>query len=108
MSPVRCVLCGVAAVCVTLAGCSAPYGESTTISRIGCEEAVAQAVAGSRNEARASALASLTDQIGELKGYMLSTGYRRVGDRRPSVDCHAYPLAAGLTQCVATARLCSR
>ena len=108
MIPVRFVLCGVAAASVTLAGCSVPYGGGASVLKSGCEEAVAQAVATNRSEASSLALASLKFQIGDLKGYMLAMGYRRLADRPASLDCHPYPLVGELTQCVATAKLCSK
>ena len=42
---------------------------------------------------------------------MLHDGYRSVRVRSRRVECHPYPLGGGitgLTQCIATARLCGR
>jgi hypothetical protein len=94
-----------------LSGCGLPKGSTTKAVRVGCEEASAQAAAPSKASATLFAQGMLKYQIGDLKGYMLQDGYRAVTLRSRRVDCRPYPLGGGvtgLTQCVATARLCSR
>ena len=94
-----------------VSACGLPKGGTGKAVRIGCEEATAQVAAFGQTSARNFARAALKYQIDDLKGYMLQDGYRSVGVRSRRVDCHPYPLGGGitgLTQCIATARLCSR
>ena len=94
-----------------VSACGLPKGSTGKAVRIGCEEATAQVAASGQTSARNFAQAALKYQIQDLKGYMLQDGYRSVGVRSRRVDCHPYPLGGGitgLTQCIATARLCGR
>jgi hypothetical protein len=92
---------------VSMAGCSTPPGPIATSAKRGCEEAVAQAAATGKSDARLYAVSSLRYQIQDLKGYMVKDGYRGVTVQSQRVDCRPYPLTSALTNCVATARLCS-
>ena len=105
---VACVIVAGVICVVTLAGCSAPKGPSAKAVRVGCEDAVSQAVASGRADASLYAKAGLTYQVQDLKGYMLNDGYRNVTVRSERVECRPYQLMGGLTQCSAIAKLCSR
>lgn len=96
------------AACLT--ACGAPHGgsKSARAVRVGCEDASSQAAAPGQTSARMFAQGGLKYQIDDLKGYMLADGYRSVRVQSRRIDCRPYPLGAGLTQCIATARLCSR
>ena len=76
--------------------------------RVGCDEAVARAAMNGRADAGFAAKTALKYQIQDVKGYMLQEGYHSIAVTSQRVDCRPYPLAVGLTLCVATARLCSR
>jgi hypothetical protein len=91
-----------------LAGCSASNGPKGVAARTGCEEATAQATATGRADAGLYAKAMLKYQIDDLKGYMIKDGYRSVAVKSQHVECRPYQLGLGMTQCIATARLCSR
>jgi predicted component of type VI protein secretion system len=102
-------LVAIAALCV--AGCSSSQGSKTVVRRVGCAEASANAVANGKSNASAFARANLRYQIQDLKGFMITDGYAQVAVASQQVACRNYPLAfgaTGLTQCTATARLCSR
>ena len=94
-----------------LTACGLPKSGAGKAVRVGCEEASAQVAAFGQASARNFAQAALKYQIDDLKGYMLHDGYRSVRVRSRRVECHPYPLGGGitgLTQCIATARLCGR
>jgi hypothetical protein len=91
---------------LVLTGCGGFAPKSGFPARAGCEEAIGQGVSPGKANARLVAQANLTYQAQDLKGFMLKDGYRSVYNRPSRIDCHAYPLGLGLTQCVARAQLC--
>ncbi|MEQ1651570.1 MAG: hypothetical protein ABL897_03690 [Hyphomicrobium sp.] len=75
-------------------------------SAIGCDEAVTQSTAFGRGQATAIAVNSLRHQVSDVRGYLLSQGFRHVRPAGRSVTCRLHPFGAGLVQCTAVARFC--
>lgn len=71
-----------------------------------CDEAVTQGTAFGRGEARAIAVNSLKNQVGDVRGYLVSQGLRRVRPVERSVTCRPHALGNGLVQCTAVTRFC--
>lgn len=94
---------------VLVVGACGGNGLKTIATRpVGCEEAVGQGVSVGEARARLVAQSNLSNQVQELKAYMMREGYRSVRMRPARVACRAYALGLSLTQCVAKAQLCSR
>jgi hypothetical protein len=93
-----------------LAACSGGGRATKFISsaRVGCEDAVGQGVSAGRANARLVAQAQLKFQAQDLKGFMIKDGYGVIVARPTRIECRAYPLGLGLTQCFARSQLCSR
>lgn len=96
------------AVGVFAAGCVtySPYQNQTSAMR--CDEAVTQGTAFGHGAARAIAVNSLKNQIGDVRGYLVSQGVRRVRPAERSVTCRPHALGGGLIQCTAVTRFCGR
>lgn len=95
-----------ALVVVIGAGCATNERAPQRTSQIGCDEAVAQGTAFGRGQARAIAVNSLANQAGDVRGYLLSQGFRQIRATGRSVTCRTHPFGNGLQQCTAVARFC--
>ena len=98
-------------VCAALlAGCAtdghAPASQRAAAVR--CDDAVTQGTGFGQGEARAVAVASMRNQVGDVRGYLVSQGASRVHPTARSVRCHNHPFGGGLVQCTAVTRFCGR
>lgn len=106
MFPLRIAYFGLALPLVLVSGCASYDPAPQRPAAIGCDEAVTQASAFGRGQARAIAVNSLQHQTGEVRGYLLSQGFRHIRPTGRSVTCRSHPLGNGLQQCTAVARFC--
>jgi ABC-type Fe3+-hydroxamate transport system substrate-binding protein len=99
-----------AVMAVLLSGCATNGNNSSNSrsSQIRCDEAVSQGVGFGQGEARAVAVSGLRNQVGDVRGYLVSQGVRRVRPTGKSVSCHNHPFGGGLVQCTAVTRFCGR
>ncbi len=94
------------ALSVIAGGCVTAPAPATQKYVMRCDEAVTQGTAFGRGEARAIAINSLRNQIGDVRGYLVSQGLRRVRPTERSVSCRPHALGGGLVQCTAITRFC--
>jgi hypothetical protein len=71
-----------------------------------CVDAAADAVSLGRGLARSHARAALAQDMPDAKGFLVSSGVRRVRVVSRRVDCRPSQIAPSLTKCTAHARLC--
>jgi hypothetical protein len=91
-----------------LSGCTPALQEAVPSARLKCEDAAATATSFGRATARAYANISLQNEIAEARGFLVSSGVRRVRVISRRIACEPYVLTAAMSRCVATARLCGR
>ena len=93
-----------------LAACAtenrAPNGTRSTALR--CDDAVSRGVGFGQGQARAVAVASMRNQVGDVRGYLVSQGARHVRSTNQSVTCRSHAFGGGLVQCTAVTRFCGR
>lgn len=97
-----------AGVTVVMGGCAIDTRQAAVGRGGGCEEAAGQGVASSHAAARKVALANLTYQAQDLKGFMVHVGYGAIAAKPSRLSCAPYGLGLGLVRCVATQQLCGR
>ena len=73
-----------------------------------CYEAVGQGTAFGKGHARAIAENDISQQASDARGYLVSSGIRRVRPAGQSLTCKPFALVGGMTQCTVVARYCGR
>lgn len=97
---------GVAAVAMLVAGCASGLKQSPrSSSGFKCVDTASAAVGLGRAQARAAARGALSQETPDAKGFLVSSGVRRVRVISRRVDCQPAALP-GMTRCTAHARLC--
>ena len=98
----------VCAALLTLQGCASALKEPPQSANFKCIDAAADATSFGRVNARAYARAALFQELPEAKGFLISSGVRRVKVVSRRVDCRPSALSPALSKCTAYARLCGR
>ncbi len=100
----------VVAIAAALSGCATVSENSHQPRNVSnqCDDAVAQGTAFGRGHAQAIAVNSLRNQIGDIRGYLLSQGLHRVRPAGHSMSCRPSALGYGLIECTAATRYCGR
>jgi hypothetical protein len=98
------------ALAAALAGCATVSNDQTQVRKSSnrCDDAVAQGTAFGRGQAQAIAVNSLRNQVGDVRGYLLSQGLHRIRPAERSLTCRRSALGYGLIECTAVTRFCGR
>lgn len=73
-----------------------------------CDTASANVMTFGRSTAKLYADVALKQQISDLRGYMFSSGLRRIHMVQQTNDCTPANIAGSLYQCTARAQMCGR
>lgn len=97
-----------ALVLAAVAGCATETRNTASQKPDRCDEAYSKATGFGAGQARAVAVNSARGQTTEVRGYLVSQGFRHIRPVANTVTCGPSALGSGLTDCTAVTRYCGR